>query len=128
MKKSKGAKICTPCPSNGAILGTSGVGTITGQFQSGIDQGVNWMTDFLKKAQGQYTFDCLCMHWYGGTGNSLEADQGLIDSQVKAMADLADQYNIPAIVIGEMGRLNPSQEVCPPSHLPPWRSDYASCW
>ena len=69
------------------------------------------MTEFLNAAQGQYTFDCVCMHFYGGAANTLEEDQSLIDAQVKAMADLASQHNIPALVIGEMGRLNPNQEV-----------------
>ena len=94
-------------------MGTSGVGTVTQQFQSGINQGVHWMTEFLNLAQGQYTFDCICTHWYGGAANTLDQDKSMIDAQIKAMADLASQHNIPAVVIGEMGRVNPDQEVRP---------------
>ena len=113
LKQSIGAKICTPCPSNGAQTGTSGTGTVTLQYQSGIDQGSQWMSEFLAAAKGKYTFDCLCVHWYGGASNSLAQDQTMIDQQVKDMASLASQYNIDDIVVAEMQRVNGDQEVCP---------------
>ena len=111
LKKSIGAKICTPCTSNGAINGTSGTGTVTLQYQSGIDQGTAWMSEFLKAASGQYTFDCVCGHWYGGSNNALADDQSMIDSQIGEMASLAQQYGIEDIVLAEMQRVNGDQEV-----------------
>ncbi len=114
LKESIGAKICTPCPSNGANNGTSGTGTVTLQYQSGIDQGTAWLSEFLAAASGQYTFDCLCGHWYGGYNNpTLEDDQTMIDGQIAEMASLAKQYGIEDIVIAEMQRVNPDQEVRP---------------
>lgn len=108
--KAQGHKICTPCPSNGNNNGTSGTGTVTLQYQSGIDQGTAWMSEFLAAAKGQYTFDCICGHWYGGQDNDLAADQSMIASQVGEMAALASQYGIEEIVIAEMQRVNGDQE------------------
>ena len=113
LKQSIGAKICTPCPSNGAVTGTSGTGTVTLQAQSGIDQGSQWMSAFLAAAKGKYTFDCLCVHWYGGASNNLAQDQSMIDQQMKDMASLASQYEIDDIVLAEMQRVNGDQEVRP---------------
>ena len=72
------------------------------------------MTEFLSKASGQYTFDCICAHWYGGAANTLEQDQSMIDAQMKEYASLASQYGIGEIVIGEMQRVNGDQEVRSP--------------
>ena len=71
------------------------------------------MSEFLAAANGKYTFDCLCMHWYGGASNDLAQDQTMIDQQVKDMVSLASQYNIGDVVIGEMQRVNGDQEVRP---------------
>ena len=71
------------------------------------------MSAFLAAAKGKYTFDCLCVHWYGGASNSLAQDQSMIDQQMKDMASLASQYNINDIVVAEMQRENANQEVCP---------------
>ncbi|KAM0794789.1 glycosyl hydrolase catalytic core-domain-containing protein [Usnea florida] len=125
LKQSIGAKICTPCPSNGAQTGTSGTGTVTLQYQSGIDQGSQWMSEFLAAAKGKYTFDCLCMHWYGGASNSLAQDQTMIDQQVKDMVSLASQYNINDIVVAEMQRENADQEVRPSSSWVPCHEQLA---
>ena len=72
------------------------------------------MSSFLEKADGKYTFDCICAHWYGGSGNTLEQDQAMIESQIKEYTSLASQYGIGDIVIAEMGRLNHDQEVRSP--------------
>ena len=111
LKKSIGAKVCTPCTSNGANNGTSGTGTVTLQYKSGIDQGTAWMSEFLAAASGQYTFDCVCGHWYGGANNALADDQSMIESQISEMASLAQQYGIEDIVLAEMQRVNGDQEV-----------------
>lgn len=84
------------------------------QYQSDIDQGIHWLTEFLEAAvaaKPSFTFDCICYHWYGGPTNDLTADENLIDQQIGEVASLADQYGIEDIVIGEMGRYNPVQEV-----------------
>ena len=125
LKQSIGAKICTPCPSNGAVTGTSGTGTVTLQAQSGIDQGSQWMSEFLAAANGKYTFDCLCVHWYGGATNSLAQDQAMIDQQMKDMASLASQYNIDDIVVAEMQRENANQEVRPSHSCNPYYGQLA---
>lgn len=112
LRTSIGAKICTPCPSNGAQTGLSGVGTKTQQYQSGIDQGTQWNAEFLAAATASgYKFDCLCGHWYGNSANDLAADQTLIEQQVGDMVTLAAKYSIDDIVISEMGRTNADQEV-----------------
>lgn len=67
----------------------------------------------MAAANGTYTFDCLCMHWYGGANNDLAQDQSMIDQQMKDMASLASKYNIGDVVIGEMQRVNGDQEVRP---------------
>lgn len=110
LKTSIGAKICTPCPSNGAQNGTSGTGTVTGQYQSGIDQGNGWLAEFLAAAKGQYTFDCVCSHWYGGGSNTVAEDQAMIESQIGEAYALASQYGIEEIVLAEMQRVNGDQE------------------
>lgn len=69
------------------------------------------MSDFLAAAHGKYTFDCLCVHWYGGAGNDLAADQAMIETQIKDMASLASKYGIEDIVIAEMQRENADGEV-----------------
>ena len=69
------------------------------------------MASFLEAANGKYTFDCICAHWYGGSGNTLEQDQDMIAAQMKEYASLASQYSIGDIVLAEMGRLNGDQEV-----------------
>ena len=69
------------------------------------------MSEFLAAAKGQYTFDCICGHWYGGQDNDLAADQSMIASQMGEMAALASQYGIEEIVIAEMQRVNGDQEV-----------------
>lgn len=111
LKNSIGAKICTPCPSNGEETGTSGTGTVTLSSQSDIDQGNAWLSEFLEKASGQYTFDCVCMHWYGGAGNTLEEDESMIATQINTTASLASQYSITEIIISEMQRTNGDDEV-----------------
>ena len=113
LKSAKGAKVCTPCPSNGNQNGTSGTGTVTLQAQFNIDQGAAWMSSFLDDAKGKYTFDCLCAHWYGGAGNTLQQDQDMIHGQMAEYASLASQHGIPEIIISEMQRVNPDQEVRP---------------
>ncbi|CAF9932880.1 MAG: hypothetical protein ALECFALPRED_005400 [Alectoria fallacina] len=110
LKTSIGAKICTPCPSNGDQNGTSGTGTVTLEYQSGIDQGSAWLSEFLIAAKDQYTFDCVCAHWYGGQDNDLADDQTMIASQFTELASLASQYGISEIVISEMQRVNGDQE------------------
>lgn len=110
LKNSIGAKICTPCPSNGEETGTSGTGTVTLSSQSDIDQGNAWLSEFLEKASGQYTFDCVCMHWYGGAGNTLEEDESMIATQINTTASLASQYSITEIIISEMQRTNGDDE------------------
>ena len=69
------------------------------------------MASFLEGAKGQYTFDCICAHWYGGVSNSLQEDQDMIEAQMKEYVALASQYGIGDIVVAEMGRLNRDQEV-----------------
>ena len=70
------------------------------------------MTEFLAAASGHYKFDCLCTNWYGGYGAAtLEADQALIEQQIGELVTLADQYGIEDIVLAEMQRPNPDQEV-----------------
>ena len=120
LKSSKGAKLCTPCPSNGNNQGTSGTGSVTLQAQSGIDQGTFWMSSFLEAANGKYTFDCICAHWYGGPGNTLKQDKDMIESQIKDYASLASKYGIGSIVLAEMQRVNGDQEVRP---LLSWQHD-----
>lgn len=69
------------------------------------------MASFLEAANGKYTFDCICAHWYGGSGNTLEQDQDMIAAQMKEYASLASQHGISDIVLAEMGRLNGDKEV-----------------
>ena len=84
------------------------------------------MSEFLAAAKGKYTFDCVCVHWYGGASNNLAQDQSMIDQQMKDMASLASQYNIDDIVVAEMQRVNGDQEVCPSHYWVPYHEQLPS--